>query len=122
MGTTFELQPWITLRGNSSWDGIMQEVEDWVDTSNYNMGIVRVEAPFMTGCTLYLEGCDQSGGSFVTHASLGSGQTGASLVYLYRAAPYGATDRLNVLLRWKVLNVGGGGEWEACFRMTAVLK
>jgi hypothetical protein len=119
-GTTFELQPWITIRGTTATAGITPEFDDWLDTTNYNLAQLRVEAPFVTGCTLYLQGCDQSGGDFVTHASFGSGQTGASTVRLIRTAPPGATDRLNELLRWKVLS--SGGNWEACFRITSVLK
>ncbi len=120
-GTTFELQAWKTIRGNSSFAGVMQEVEDWVDTSKYTMGVVRVEAPYISGCCLYLQGCDQTQGAYTDHATFTGGQTAASLVYLLRSAPYGASDRLNKLLRWKVLSPGTG-DWEVCFRMTTVLK
>ncbi len=120
IGRSFEMQPWTTLRGDATWSGVMEEFEEWVDTGDAGLGIVRVEAPFITGCTLYLEGCDDAGGSFTTQASFGAGQTGASLVYLYQEAPFGAASRKYRLLRWKV--VSAGGNWEACFRLNVVLK
>ncbi len=126
MGRTVELQPWITLRGATGWPELMQEVDDWLDVSNYKTASVRIELRqiygAVTGCTLYLEGCDQSGGLFTTHKSLGSANVGTTMVYLLRQAPYGAAERLNNLLRWKVVGPGNNGEWVACFRITAVFK
>ena len=120
MGKTVEVKSWGTHRGTSATAGVTPEYRDWFDMSAFNLAVCRVEAPFITGCTVYLQGCDQSGGDFVTYAEFGSGQTAASLVYLTRAAPPGAADRLNDLFRWKILSAGGN--WEACFRVTAVLK
>ncbi|MBM4355587.1 MAG: hypothetical protein FJ109_17660, partial [Deltaproteobacteria bacterium] len=97
MGKTMELQPWITLRGATGWDGIMQEIDDWLDVSNYNSAIVRIELRQIygatTGCTLYLEGCDQSGGVYTTHKSLGVANVGTTLVYLSKQPPYGVAEK-----------------------------
>jgi hypothetical protein len=122
MGRTVEMQPWITIRGQTGWAGIMQEVEDWLDTSRYSSAVVRVEVPCLSSCTLYLEGCDQSGGSFVVSGTFGTAVTTPSLVYLLRQAPFGASDRLSNLLRWRVVGPGSDGAWTACFRISVIFK
>lgn len=119
-GKVVTVADWNTYMGTSATAGIIPEFRRWYDVSKFASMSCRVEAPFITGCTVYLQGCDQSGGDFVTHAEFGPGQTAASTVYLTRAAPPGAPDRLNRLFRWKILSAGG--DWEACFRITGVLK
>ena len=119
-GKTIEVKPWSTHRGTSATAGIMPEFGQWVSMRGFSSAACRVEPPFITGCTVYLQGCDQSGGDFVTYAEFGPGQTSACTVFLTRAAPPGASDRLNDLFRWKILSAGG--DFEACFRITAVLK
>ena len=122
-GKTVMMQEWLSIRGATGWTGILQEVEDWLDTTDYNTAAVRIELSAISGCTLYLEGCDQSGGSFTAHKSLDTATTnGATVVTLLRQAPYGAAEKLNSLLRWRVAGPGGGASWSACFRISGVFK
>ena len=122
-GKTVIMQEWLSIRGATGWTGILQEVEDWLDTSDYSSAAVRIELPAIAGCTLYLEGCDQSGGSFTTHKSLDAATAnGATMVTLLRQAPYGAAEKLNTLMRWRVAGPGSPNAWSSCFRITVVFK
>ena len=43
MGSKVEFQPWITLQGlvsNSA--GAEQELDEWIDTSGYSLGVLEV--------------------------------------------------------------------------------
>jgi len=120
MGVTMELKPWMTLKGNWAVEAtVIQELDDWIDTSACKSGVLQAEILTVSGGTLYVEGCDVQGGSFTTHASYTTGLSTATLVYLNKNAPYGATDRLSNLIRWKFVGIG---IWEASFRFTLVLK
>jgi len=123
MGKRVVIENWMSLRGATGWTGVMQEVEDWVDTSDYNSAVVRIEVSSIAGCTLYLEGCDQSGGSFVTHKAIDAATSdGATVVTLLRQVPFGAAERLNTLMRWRVTGPGSPNAWSANFRITGVFK
>jgi hypothetical protein len=99
----------------------LQEVEDWPDASAYDTVSARIELPSISGCTLFLEGCDQSGGTYVTHKALDSAVSGSTVVTLLRQAPYGAPEKLYSLLRWRVVGPGTA-PWSICFRITGVFK
>ena len=92
MGVTMELQPWVTLKGTSATAGVIQELDEWIDTSAYKSGVLQPEILKVAGGTLYVEGCDVQGGSFTTHASYAAGLSSATLVYLNKNVPYGASD------------------------------
>ena len=122
-GKKVMLQWWLALRGATGWTGILQEVEDWLRTDAYNSAVVRIEMPAISGATLYLEGCDQSGGSFTVHKALDAATAGgATEVTLLRQAPYGAAEKLNTLMRWRVAGPGSPNAWSSCFRITVVFK
>jgi len=120
MGVVVELTPWVTLKGTSASSGVLQELDEWLDTSSYKIGVLESEVLKVSGGTLYVEGCDVQGGSFTTHASYTQGLSAATLVYLNKNVPYGAAERLSNLIRWKFDS--SGGDWEASFRLTLVLK
>jgi hypothetical protein len=112
-------QGWVFARGQTGWNGLEQEPEEWIE-SEFNTAAVQMEVPWISGCTLYLEGCDQSGGSFVVHKEVAA--AGNTIVYLSRQAPAGAAEHLNNLLRWKVVGPGSPAPWQTCFRITVVFK
>jgi hypothetical protein len=118
-GVTVELQPWITLKGTSGTAGVIQELDEWIDTSAHKSGVLQAEILKIANGTLYVEGCDVQGGSFTTHASYTTGLSAATLVYLNKNIPYGAAERLSNLIRWKFIS---SGNWDASFRLTLVLK
>ena len=118
-GVTMELQPWITLKGTSATTGVIQELDEWIDTSGYKSGVLQAEILRVSSGTLYVEGCDVQGGSFTTHASYTVGLSAATLVYLNKNVPYGASSRLSNLIRWKFIS---SGDWDTSFRLTLVLK
>jgi len=115
-----ELAPWTTIKGTSATAGIIQELDDWIDTSSHKSGVLEADILKVSGGTFYVEGCDVQGGSFTTHASYTAGLSASTLVYLNKNVPYGAPERLSNLIRWKF--VSGGGDWEVSFRLTLVLK
>jgi len=120
MGTSIELAPWTTIKSTTAGNtGDIQELDQWIDTGRYTSGVLQAEVLLLSGVTLEVEGCDVQGGSFTTHASFTTGASVASLVYLTSNAPYGATERLSKLMRWKLT---ASGDWEASFRLTVVLK
>jgi len=117
------LQEWLSAAGATGWTGILQEVEDWLNTEDYDSAVVQVELPAISGATLYIEGCDQSGGSFVTHKALDAATSGgATVVTLLRQAPYGSASKLSTLMRWRVTGPGSPSAWSATFRVSAVFK
>ena len=115
-----ELQPWMTLKGsNTTTPMVIQELDEWIDTSAYKTGVLQAEILKVSGGTLYIEGCDVQGGSFTTHAFYTVGLSSATLVFLNKNVPYGATNRLSNLIRWKF---EATSSWEASFRLTLILK
>lgn len=120
MGTTVMMSDWTYWRGATGWEGILQEVESWLKMDRWRTGAFRVEMPWISAATFYLEGCDQSGGSFVIHKELA--QACNTIVYLSKQAPFGVPERLNNLIRVRVVGPGSDNPWEVCFRVTAVLK
>ena len=94
MGTTVELQPWLTLQAAGGIGAETQYMDEWVDTTSYKSAVLQIEAPQVSNCTLVLEGCDAIGGSFTTHAAITQAAAGACLHYLLTSAPVGAPPRL----------------------------
>jgi len=116
------LAEWTALAGATGWTGIFQEVEDWLNTEDYDSAVVQVELPAISGATFYVEGCDQSGGSFVTHKALDGTMIGNTQFTLLRQAPYGSAAKLATLMRWRVAGPGSPNAWSATFRVSAVFK
>lgn len=115
-----DMQPWVTIKGTASTSGVIQELDKWIETSRYQLGILQAESLYMSGGTLYVEDCDLQGGSFATHATYAAGASVPALTYLNKNVPYGAGNRLSNLIRWRFIS--SGGAWEVSFRLTLVLK
>jgi len=120
MGVTVDMtNGLICLLAATGWTGTVQDIEDWLNTLRYKLATVLMEVPYVSGCTVYLEGCDQSGGSFTIHKGIDT--PCYTVVNLNRLAPFGTEERLNALMRWRVVGPGTAA-WKACFRMTSVFK
>ena len=121
MGTTVELQPWLTLQAAAAQTGPTQDMDEWVDTSNYNSAILQVEAPQVSNCTVVIESCDEVGGSFTTHIAVTAAAPGATVLYLLASQPVGSNSRMNDFVRWRI-DAHPSNAWETTFRLTMVLK
>ena len=120
MSNTLDLQPWTTIEGDAGQAGVVQDIDRWINTGAYKVGVLQVEMPQVSGCTLVVEGCDVFGGAFTTHASFTQSATGACILYLNKNVQYGVAARLSQIVRWKLQ--AGAGAWDATFRITLVLK
>jgi hypothetical protein len=118
---TLRLQTWLAVQAATGNAGRIQELSEQVDTSDASVGVAQIEYPDVSNCTLMLQSCDTLGGEFVTNAAFTQGATAACVVYLNRAAPVGASDRLSRYLRWKILG-DEATNWKTTFQMTLVLK
>jgi hypothetical protein len=114
-------QEWQSFRAGTGWAGLIQEQDRWIDTTRYSSAVVEAECPLISNCTLLIEGCDVQGGSFTTHTALTASTAGAIQLYLQRSAPYGSSDRLSSLIRWRIEG-NAGAEWNVMFRLNLVLK
>ena len=119
MGKTVRLQKWLTMMGAAN-SGELQDIEDWLDTSNYKVGVLQVETPYISNCSLVIQGSDVEGGEFNTNGTFTQSATAASILYLSKAAPVGTPERLAKLVRWKI--VPGGSAWTVTFQLSLVLK
>lgn len=118
MSSTMDLQPVATIQGDAGQDGPLQDIDKWINTGNNKLGILQAEVSQVSGCTLVVEGCDVSGGSFTTHAASTQGAAGVCMVYLQKSAPVGVPGKLSELIRWKI--EAGAGAWDVTFKL--VLK
>ena len=114
-----ELQPWLVMRGASQDYAVVQEVGDWVDASGHDVGTVSIEAPEMTNCALYLEGCEDRGGVFMSINELTSSSP-LIVRNLLRAMPQGAPQHLYNYMRWAIHP--SANAWSVTFRVSAILK
>ncbi len=120
MSRNVELQPWTVLRGAYSYYEIIQETPDWVNTSGHDIGTVTIEVPELTNAKFYLEGCDDSGGSFTSIKTVSAVSTTAYVGNMLRMMPMGSPGRLYSHLRWRVLPTDD--DWSVTFRVNTVLK
>ena len=121
MGSSVELQPWMTLQAATGVTGRTQPVQNWVNTVEFQAGVLQIECPKVSGCTLLVEGCDDVGGSFTTIRSFTQGATLVPLLYLKRSDYYGSEKRLPQYLRWRI-DPDVSDVWETTFRVNLVLK
>jgi hypothetical protein len=119
MGKTVKLQKWLTLMGPANY-GEIQDVEDWIDTSNYGVGVLQVETPYISNCSLLVQGSDVQGGEFNTNGTFTQSATAASILYLTKGAPVGTSEKLAKLVRWKI--EPSASAWEVTFQLSLVLK
>lgn len=120
MGRTVELQPWTVLRGAYSYYEIVQETRDWVSTSGHDIGTATVEVPEMTDAEFFLEGCDDTGGSFSMIDGLTLPATEPQVSNMLRIMPMGSAGRLYSYLRWRIKPTADN--WSVTFRVNVVLK
>ncbi len=121
MAKAIELQPWTTLQGDAYDYEIVQEVQDWVDTSGHSVGTTTLEIYDLSDADFILEGCDDLNGVFTAINSFSSAPA-APAVYknLLRVMSMGSPDRLYTYLRWRVMPTNVN--WRVTFRVNAVLK
>jgi len=124
-GKTIELQPLITLRGETAtFREIIQDIEDVLDTQGASCAIVRLEVRYCTDCTVYVEGAESEDSEFSTVVSQGeftSVTPEVELMRLNRQVPAGKAGRLPNLLRWRVAADDGVTEWATTFRVTVTI-
>ena len=123
MGVFKRVEPWKTVEADdtsSIWEMFM-DPDQWPDASEFRIGVLEVEVSAISGATLSVQGCDQYGGEFITHASYTQATTTPSQTFLKKIAPYGASERLTNFLRWRIEGVQGTN-WGLTFRINLNLK
>ena len=121
MSRVIEFQPWTMLWADSATNnGVLQNEEEWFETSGHNVAQIQAEVLQASGCSLLLQGADMPDGEWEDHDDWDSAVAGSETVNLFREAPRGTPERLYRYLRWKV--VGSSSEWDLVFRFALVLK
>ena len=83
--------------------------------------VLQAEVLCISNCTLVVGGGEALTIDEFNHAEYTAGDPDPSLTYLSKDNPYGSTDRLLKYIGWRIEAAASGG-WEACFRLTLVLK
>jgi len=115
-------QPWMTYYGgpeDSSWDGLVQPPEEWLDTADTVRVGIEVRTLCVTHCTLYIETIVDP----VQHDSCWSticAITQAGNTKVLAEATSGASPMLYRWLRWRVEE--GAVPWTVCFKAEVVAK
>ena len=123
---TTEFQPLIRLIRDDAYvdTSIIQPEEGWLDTQGFRNMQLRTHVLYLSGTqSLYLETCDILDGSWERLTSVTSGGSSVASDAFYTAdRPKSEYQRMRRYIRWRWADFTGGGPYEICFRMAAVLK
>jgi len=115
MEKAFELQPWITLRGNTtSTIDIVQPRNLWADAYDCENALIGVQILKASSCTLYLETGIKEEGPWSVVSSWGATASTNVMLDIYD------TPTLQRFIRWRISK--GAADWEACFKLNVRLK
>jgi hypothetical protein len=109
-GTAIKFQPLITIEGASAMD-VIPPSSQWLRGETVSTYHLKVEIPYLSSATLYLESAPTAEGPWTEVTSF-TAQTSTMVVI----SSEGGAARFTNLVRWKL---SGSGAWGACFRLRA---
>ena len=113
-----DLQNHMCLAGTTPYT-ILQDEEAWLRIGDHRIGVLDVQVAAMTGCTLYVEGCEMKGGSW-SPIQATPGGTFEQQFYLNRELPQGNPGRLPMYIRWRL--EASEADWLATFQLGLTLR
>ena len=126
MGETVLLQDWVTLCGKGdtvAWTYYPHR-SSWLWTGRSRGVVLSVEIKSLSGATtppvLAIETAACEAGPWTTVKEYNAPTQ--ELLYLRREPQATSSQQVAGFIRWALRETAGGGDWEACFRITAVME
>ena len=118
MGKVFDLEELNTISGDAA-GTYYQDADRTADLSRYQSAVATLRMHDSSGCAVYVEGVAADANDYVVYLTGVSGTPGTQTAHLNKLAAKGSADRLEPIMRWKIVATG---PFSATFRVAVTVK
>jgi len=127
MGKTYDMQPWVTMRGaQATTFNIVQPAETWVDGENADEVCLDITMPCnvvsagSTYCALVVETSSAPGGPWTSLLTISDANF--TRTTLYWTSKEGGTNRFQRFIRYQLVPGAVSGNWTMTFKICATVR